>query len=97
MTRQTEPTRTDRGFVVISDMEDSRKHIEICVEVRPNGKAKNVLAEHVGVREVVIGSPQSFRRNGGVLTSTQQMEVFVDADDQKLHVAPMADWDRLRT
>jgi len=96
VTRHTEPNRTDRGFVVIRDMEGSGKHVEICMEVRANGEASNVLAEHVGVREVVIASPQSFRRNGAFLTSTEQMEVFVDAEDQKLHVAPVANWDRVR-
>ena len=95
MTRHTEPTRTDRGFVVIRDMDDSRKHVKISLEVRANGDANNVVAEHVGVRDVVITSPESFRRNGAFLTSTEQMEVFVDADDQKLHVAPVANWDRV--
>ena len=94
MARETEQ-RTDRGFVVISDMDSGLKHIQVSMRLEGNGTARNVVAEHVGRADVVLDSPASFRRNGTSLVSTEPMEVYIDANDGRLHVTPVADWDRM--
>lgn len=86
----TEGTRTDRGYVVISEMSDNLLHVQICQSVSPDDQPVNIYAEHVGVEKVETDVREGLKRSGTALLSQSEVEVFVDADTGVLSIMDVA-------
>lgn len=82
----TEQSPTDRGYVVLTELSDGTYNIEICDKVSPVGDPHTVYAKHVGVDDFVISPSSTFHERGNVRFSDAPLEVFVDADSNRLHI-----------
>lgn len=83
------PMRTDRGFVVVTEMAGGAYMVEICEKLSSGGQPENVYAKHVGVPEVVADPFDILQGTREVRFSYEPLEVFVNGEDGKLYVRSM--------
>lgn len=77
---------TDRGYVVINDLVDGTKRVEVYARTSASGRPTHLFATHSNCPRVVVESSVSVKRIGGSAYSTEPVEVSWDESRNLLYV-----------